>query len=106
MPFNMKGLGDWTKRRHKRILKLEKKVGIKPTGEIVKPKVKKGGRRFEKITKEKLPKLYGKQYPGEEYVSPFKKAPPGMEKEVKAFKKDPNIDNPWALAWSIYNKKK
>lgn len=33
-------------------------------------------------------------------------APPGKEKMVKTFKKDPDIDNPWALAWSIHNKEK
>lgn len=33
------------------------------------------------------------------------KAPPGREKQVKALKKDPNVDNPFAVAWSSYNKK-
>lgn len=33
-------------------------------------------------------------------------APPGMEKMVKALKKDPDIENPWAVAWSQYNKGK
>ena len=33
-------------------------------------------------------------------------APPGKEKMVKALKKDPDIDNPWAVAWSMYNKEK
>jgi hypothetical protein len=31
-------------------------------------------------------------------------APPGGEKLVKALKKDKNIKNPWAVAWSKYNK--
>ena len=34
------------------------------------------------------------------------KAPPGKEKLVKALKKNPDIDNPWAVAWSIHNKQK
>jgi len=33
------------------------------------------------------------------------KAPPGREKQVKALKKDPDIDNPWAVAWASYNKR-
>jgi hypothetical protein len=33
-------------------------------------------------------------------------APPGEEELVKKLKKDPDVDNPWALAWSIHNKKK
>jgi hypothetical protein len=32
------------------------------------------------------------------------KAPPGREKQVKALKKNKNIDNPWAVAWASYNK--
>lgn len=31
-------------------------------------------------------------------------APPGMEDVVMELKKDPNIDNPFAVAWSMYNK--
>lgn len=30
--------------------------------------------------------------------------PPGREKQVKALKKDKNVDNPWAVAWSSYDK--
>ena len=33
-------------------------------------------------------------------------APPGMEKVVKALKKKKDIDNPYAVAWAMYNKKK
>lgn len=33
-------------------------------------------------------------------------APPGREKQVKALKKDKSIDNPWAVAWASYNKRK
>lgn len=33
-------------------------------------------------------------------------APPGMEDTVKKLKKRKGVDNPYALAWSIYNKKK
>lgn len=33
-------------------------------------------------------------------------APPGMEDVVKKLKKDPDVDNPWAVAWAIYNKNK
>lgn len=32
-------------------------------------------------------------------------APPGEEDLVLALKKHKNIKNPWALAWSIHNKK-
>lgn len=32
------------------------------------------------------------------------KAPPGREKQVKALKKDPDVDNPFAVAWASYNK--
>ena len=30
----------------------------------------------------------------------------GMEKLVKELKKDPDVDSPWAIAWSVYNKRK
>lgn len=33
-------------------------------------------------------------------------APPGKEDMVKALKKDPDIDNPWAVAWSAHSKEK
>ena len=68
--FKMKGFSD---RKERKIRRLEKKVGIQPTGKITKPKVKKGGRRYKKITEKKLPKLYEQKYPGEEYVSPLLK---------------------------------
>ena len=32
--------------------------------------------------------------------------PPGREKQVKALKKVPGIDNPWAVSWASYNKSK
>lgn len=32
------------------------------------------------------------------------KAPPGREEQVKELKKDPDIDNPFAVAWSSYDK--
>lgn len=32
--------------------------------------------------------------------------PPGKEKMVKALKKDPDIDNPWAVAWAAHEKEK
>jgi hypothetical protein len=31
-------------------------------------------------------------------------APPGWEGTVKAMKKHPEIENPWALAWSMKKK--
>ncbi len=31
-------------------------------------------------------------------------APPGREKQVKALKKVPGIDNPWAVSWASYRK--
>ena len=33
----------------------------------------------------------------------MKKAPPGWEGTVEAMKDHPEIDNPWSLAWSMYN---
>lgn len=30
--------------------------------------------------------------------------PPGYEKVVKGLKKNPKVDNPWAIAWSMKNK--
>lgn len=33
-------------------------------------------------------------------------APPGEEKLVKKLKHDPEVDNPWAVAWSVHNRKK
>lgn len=35
-----------------------------------------------------------------------KATPPGREEQVKELKKEPGIDNPWAVAWASYNKKK
>lgn len=29
-------------------------------------------------------------------------APPGMEPVVKALKKEPSVDNPFAVAWAMY----
>jgi hypothetical protein len=34
------------------------------------------------------------------------KAPPGREKQVKALKKQKDVENPFAVAWASYNKKK
>ena len=31
-------------------------------------------------------------------------SPPGYEKMVKALKKDPEVENPWAVAWSAKKK--
>src|SRR5271165_7034705 len=39
-----------------------------------------------------------------EDVQVTEKAPKGWEGTVKAMKKHPEIDNPWALAWSMKNK--
>src|SRR5438552_2948004 len=33
-------------------------------------------------------------------------APPGRERQVKRLKRIPGIDNPWAVAWASYNKRK
>ena len=41
---------------------------------------------------------------GEEVEQVDEKAPPGFEGTVKAMKKHKDIDNPWALAWSMKNK--
>lgn len=38
------------------------------------------------------------------YLDRVAVAPPGWEDTVKEMKKDPEIDNPWALAWSMKNK--
>lgn len=40
---------------------------------------------------------------GEEEINQV--APPGMEKVVKALKKKGDVENPWAVAWSMYKKK-
>ena len=32
--------------------------------------------------------------------------PPGREEQVRKLKKNPNISNPWAVAWASYNKSK
>jgi hypothetical protein len=32
--------------------------------------------------------------------------PPGKEKMVRALKKDPDIDSPWAVAWAAHGKQK
>lgn len=40
---------------------------------------------------------------GKENVSEV--TPPGYERVVKALKKNPDVDNPWAVAWSMKNKK-
>lgn len=53
------------------------------------------------------------RFPGEEpgaipiKASRAKKAitPPGMENVVQKLKKNPDVDNPWAVAWSMYEKK-
>lgn len=37
-------------------------------------------------------------------TGPVAVAPPGWEGTIKEMKKDPDIDNPWALAWSMKNK--
>ena len=70
--FKMK-LKGFSQRKEDKISRLEKKVGIQTTGKITKPEVKKGGRRYKKITEKKLPKLYEQKYPGEPYVSPLLK---------------------------------
>ena len=41
---------------------------------------------------------------GEEVEPVQEVAPPGFEGTVKAMKKHKDIDNPWALAWSMKNK--
>ena len=33
-------------------------------------------------------------------------APPGKEKMVKALKKEPDVENPYAVAWAAHNKQK
>jgi hypothetical protein len=33
-------------------------------------------------------------------------APPGREEQVRSLKQEPGVDNPWAVAWSSYNKSK
>ena len=31
-------------------------------------------------------------------------SPPGMEDVVRRLKEQPGVDNPWAIAWSIFHK--
>ena len=60
--------------------------------------------REERLGNELLNKKPPEQKPvqKEEVVSEV--APPGFEGTVKAMKKHKDIDNPWALAWSMKNK--
>ena len=44
-----------------------------------------------------------KELRGDDYMS-NEVAPPGWEGTVRAMKKHKNIDNPWALAWSMEKK--
>jgi hypothetical protein len=52
----------------------------------------------------------GRQYPGGPRPLPdhieLEVAPPGKEDMVKALKKEKDVDNPWAVAWSAHNKDK
>ena len=59
-------------------------------------------------TKEVNPRIKSSKKAQEEVESTDKEAvaPPGKENLVKKLKKDPEVDNPWALAWSIDNKEK
>lgn len=41
---------------------------------------------------------------GVQFASKKAVAPPGKEDVVKALKKEPGVDNPWAIAWSQYDK--
>lgn len=53
----------------------------------------------QKSLKRSLQYKHGKPVDGMKEV-----APPGWEKTVKGMKKHKDIDNPWALAWSMKNK--
>ena len=57
-------------------------VALPPGGSITYPKKKKQRQRSEAV------------------------APPGKEDMIQKLKNNPEVDNPWALAWSQYNKEK
>jgi hypothetical protein len=59
-----------------------------------------GGRPFCDLH---MPK---KETASQKWLTRVAVAPPGEEKLVKKLKKEPDVDNPFAVAWSIYNKKK
>lgn len=46
----------------------------------------------------------GKMNPSLDEEELDEKTPPGREKQVRALKKNKNIDNPWAIAWASWNK--
>ena len=60
-------------------------------------------RLHQEYIKYSLNEQFGQELSEEELTQV---APPGMENLVMKLKKDPNVANPWATAWSIYNKKK
>ncbi len=43
------------------------------------------------------------EYSAGDYLSEDEVAPPGREKQVRALKKKPGVENPYAVAWSQYN---
>ncbi len=66
-----------------------------------------GGEEQEENFKKSFPPHFGPDWAEEEEGKMEVKnevAPPGWEGTVKGMKKHKNIDNPWALAWSMKNK--
>jgi hypothetical protein len=60
--------------------------------------------REERLGNELLNKKPTEQKPVQKEEVVVEVAPPGFEGTVKAMKKHKDIDNPWALAWSMKNK--
>ena len=60
--------------------------------------------REERLGNELLNKKPPEQKPVQKEEVVAEVAPPGFEGTVKAMKKHKDIDNPWALAWSMKNK--
>ena len=80
---------------------------IIPSGDITMEDVEFDVRGEDNLGNVKIMKP-GKNYkfPGDVVLeTPLKKAPPGMEHVVKALKGKKGV-NPYAVAWSMYNKKK
>ncbi len=67
---------------------------------LAKNMTKKDLKAFASTPETDLPEKIGEQI-NDEIIEV---APPGYEKVVKALKKNPNVDNPWALAWSMKKK--
>lgn len=63
--------------------------------------------RLKSLIKEELVESFGEplvEISDSEAIDEI--TPPGYEKVVRALKKDKNVNNPWAVAWSMKNNRK